>query len=118
MKVQLHTEDFDLTDAIRSFTENCAQDAFKVLSEKIRVDCYYRKEGHDAFSCTLRGKVGRKTIVVKESGPDLYTLIAEAFKDLSRSIHKLKEKKKALAHKQGAKVRDAFQPFDFVATRA
>jgi ribosome-associated translation inhibitor RaiA len=107
MQIQLHTEGFELTYAIRSFAEACARNAMNSIPDKLRVDSYLRKEGHGAFSCTLKGKIWRKAIVVKELGPDLYTLIAEAFKGLSRSIHKQKEKKKALVHKRAARLRES-----------
>lgn len=102
MKIQIHTEGFRLTEAIRSYTETCTLDAFSNFPEKFRIEAFLRKEGHDSYSCTLKAKVWRKNFVFKEYGPDLYTLITEAHKGLIRNVHKVKEKRKALVHKRAA----------------
>ena len=103
MKVQIHTEGFSLTDAIRAHMETCSWDAFENLGEKLKIDAFLRKEGPDSFSCTLKAKVWRKSFIFKEFGPDLYTLITDAHRSLSRQIFKLKEKRKALIHRRAIK---------------
>jgi ribosome-associated translation inhibitor RaiA len=116
--MKIHTEGFSLTHAIRSYTETCAWDAFSNLGGKIRLEAFLRKEGHDAFSCTLKAKVWRKDFVVKEFGPDLYTLINDAHKGLCRNIHKVKEKRKAIVHRRAKAIKRFFTSVDDFAADA
>jgi ribosomal subunit interface protein len=110
MKYLIHTEGFELTDAIRDFTQERMSEIKNGIPEKVSVETFLKSEGPKTFSCTLKVNLWRRDWVVKEYGPDLYALIALAHKNLARTLHKAKEKRKALIHKRAQKVRDeAFQ---------
>lgn len=110
MKYLIHTEGFEITEAIRNFAQQCIGDIHDEIPEKISVEAFLKAEGPAVFSCTLKAHAWKRDWVVKERGPDLYSLIAMAHKSLVRNLHKAKEKRKALIHRRAQ--RERMQAFD------
>ncbi|HEX4926239.1 MAG TPA: HPF/RaiA family ribosome-associated protein [Bdellovibrionales bacterium] len=106
MKYAIHTEGFELTDAIRDHWLACMRDIQNALPDKLSADAFCKQDGPKSFTCTVTAHLWRRDWVVKRSGPDLYTLISDTHKSLERLLHKAKEKRKALLHKRAAHVRE------------
>lgn len=93
MKLDLHSEDFEITDAIREKVQNHAEEIEDVIPDDGHLEIFFKQETSHVFSVTYRLRCWRKDLVSHVTDADLYHASLQAKKNLQRQLSKLRSQR-------------------------